>query len=71
MMVHPYEDTRQNPGPQRRAYPPRDDRDGRMYDDRSRSRSPGGTLSSPHEHDKNVMCSESQGLLLHLILNFG
>ncbi|KAJ5768111.1 G-patch domain protein [Penicillium manginii] len=60
-MVHPYEDTRQNPGPQRRAYPPRDDRDGRMYDDRSRSRSPGGTLSSPHEHDKNVMCSESQG----------
>lgn len=56
-MVHPYEDSRQNPGPQRRAYPPRDDRDGRMYDDRSRSRSPGGIPSSPHGHGKNVMSS--------------
>ncbi|EAA60085.1 hypothetical protein AN4850.2 [Aspergillus nidulans FGSC A4] len=41
------EDTRYLPGPPPRPFPRRDDRDGRMYDDNSpsRSRSPGGTLS--------------------------
>lgn len=57
-MVYPYpDDSRQTPGPPRRAYPPRDDRDGRMYDDRSRSRSPGGIPSSPHGHGFLVMDS--------------
>ncbi|KAE8315620.1 hypothetical protein BDV41DRAFT_574656 [Aspergillus transmontanensis] len=37
----PPEDNRYPPGPSHRPYPRRDDRDGRMYDDRSRSRSPG------------------------------
>ena len=46
-MSAPYsDDSRNYSGPPRRAYPPRDDRDGRMYDDRSRSRSPGGIHSS-------------------------
>ena len=48
-MSHPYQDDyRHHPGASYRPYPPRDNGDGRMYDDRSRSRSPGGTRSSPH-----------------------
>ncbi|OKO97297.1 hypothetical protein PENSUB_10091 [Penicillium subrubescens] len=47
-MAPPYpDDSRPYSGPSRRVYPPRDDRDGRMYDDRSRSRSPGGPSHSP------------------------
>ncbi|KAJ5624361.1 rna-binding protein [Penicillium lagena] len=51
-MSHPYPDNNSRyppPGSSRRPYPSRADRDGRMYDDRSRSRSPGGTHSSPHD----------------------
>ncbi|GLB13648.1 RNA-binding protein 5 [Aspergillus tubingensis] len=45
---HP-DEARYPPGPSHRPMPRRDDRDGRMYDDRSpsRSRSPGETESTP------------------------
>ncbi|KAE8355146.1 hypothetical protein BDV28DRAFT_129586 [Aspergillus coremiiformis] len=43
----PPEDNRYPPGPSHRPYPRRDDRDGRMYDDRSPSRSPGDRSRSP------------------------
>ncbi|KAJ5377558.1 uncharacterized protein N7496_004967 [Penicillium cataractarum] len=47
-MAPPYSDeSRPYSGPSRRMYPPRDDRDGRMYDDHSRSRSPGDHSRSP------------------------
>ncbi|KAJ6085535.1 hypothetical protein N7499_005164 [Penicillium canescens] len=49
-MAPPYSDQRHHSGQSRRPNPPRADRDGRMYDDRSRSRSPSGTSSSPHGH---------------------
>nr|XP_003188624.1 hypothetical protein ANI_1_3218024 [Aspergillus niger CBS 513.88] len=47
---HP-DEARYPPGPSHRPMPRRDDRDGRMYDDRSpsRSRSPGAVTNSIHE----------------------
>lgn len=49
-MAHPYpDDSRGFNGPPNRPYTARDDRDerdGRMYDDYSRSRSPGGIHTS-------------------------
>ncbi|KAF7594820.1 hypothetical protein BBP40_008150 [Aspergillus hancockii] len=43
----PPEDNRYPPGPSYRPYPRRDDRDGRMYDDLSPSRSPVGITLLP------------------------
>lgn len=41
-MAHPRNERYAGPG--RRPFPPRDDHDDRMYDDQSRSRSPGKLL---------------------------
>ncbi|PWY68519.1 hypothetical protein BO94DRAFT_560923 [Aspergillus sclerotioniger CBS 115572] len=55
MSHHHPEQTRYPPGPSYRPMPRRDDRDGRMYDDRSpsRSRSPGGIRSPPRNQDRS------------------
>ncbi|KAI3154193.1 hypothetical protein CBS147325_1285 [Penicillium roqueforti] len=46
-MAPPYRNDRFSSGSSNRPFPSRNDRDGRMYDDRSRSRSPGGARSPP------------------------
>ncbi|KAJ6112025.1 rna-binding protein [Penicillium sp. IBT 18751x] len=62
-MVHHYSDDSRNQFSQPRPdYRPRDDRDGRMYDDRSRSRSPSGMVPSPHGNDFGALRTSQDGL---------
>lgn len=58
------EDARYPPGPPSRPFPRRDDKDGRMYDDNSptRSRSPGGTYNLPAIIFNNVTSNTRTGL---------
>lgn len=52
MSQHHPPDNRYPPGPGYRSYPRHDDRDGRMYDDRSRSRS--RSYSPPNSHPRST-----------------
>ncbi|KAL2008987.1 hypothetical protein VTN00DRAFT_7181 [Thermoascus crustaceus] len=52
MSQHHPPDSRYPPGPGYRSYPRHDDRDGRMYDDRSRSRS--RSYSPPNSHPRST-----------------
>lgn len=68
-MVHPYpDDNRHYSGPLRRGYPIRDDRDGHMYDDRSRTRSPGGMFLSPRLAGHGARAINREALELPLTL---